>query len=57
MEGGALAQVAEAFGVPYLDIRAMSDLAGRDASFDFAAFVSEVAGSSAMILRHLLPML
>jgi adenosylhomocysteine nucleosidase len=51
------AQVAEAFGVPYLDIRAMSDLAGRDASFDFAAFVSEVAGSSAMILRHLLPML
>ena len=57
MEGGALGQVAEAFGIPYLDIRALSDLAGRDSRFDFAAFVSEVAGSSAMILRHLLPVL
>lgn len=57
MEGGALGQVAEAFGIPFLDIRALSDLAGRDSRFDFAAFVSEVAGSSARILRHLLPVL
>ena len=57
MEGGALGQVAEAFAIPYLDIRALSDLAGRDSRFDFAAFVSEVAGSSASILRHLLPVL
>ena len=57
MEGGALGQVAEAFAIPYLDIRALSDLAGRDSRFDFAAFVSEVAGSSARILRHLLPVL
>ena len=57
MEGGALGQVAEAFGIPFLDIRALSDLAGRDSRFDFAAFVSEVAGSSAVILRHLLPVL
>lgn len=57
MEGGALGQVAEAFGIPFLDIRALSDLAGKDSRFDFAAFVSEVAGSSALILRHLLPML
>ena len=57
MEGGALGQVAEAFGIPFLDIRALSDLAGRDSRFDFAAFVSEVAGSSALILRHLLPVL
>ena len=57
MEGGALGQVAEAFGVPFLDIRALSDLAGKDSSFDFAAFVSEVAGGSAAILRHLLPVL
>lgn len=47
MEGGALGQVAEAFGIPHLDIRALSDLAGKDSRFDFAAFVSEVAGSSA----------
>ena len=57
MESGALGQVAEAFAIPYLDIRALSDLAGRDSRFDFAAFVSEVAGSSARILRHLLPVL
>jgi adenosylhomocysteine nucleosidase len=55
MEGGALGQVAEAFAIPYLNIRALSDLAGRDSRFDFAAFVSEVAGSSAAILRYLLP--
>ena len=57
MEGGALGQVAEAFAIPFLDIRALSDLAGRDSRFDFAAFVSAVAGSSARILRHLLPVL
>ena len=57
MEGGALGQVAEAFGIPYLDIRALSDLAGRDSRFDFATYLSEVAGGSAMILRHLLPVL
>lgn len=57
MEGGALGQVAEAFGIPFLDIRALSDLAGKDSRFDFAAFVHEVAGSSARILRHLLPVL
>lgn len=57
MEGGALAQVCEAFGVGWLDIRALSDLAGRDSRFDFHAFVDEVAASSALILRHLLPVL
>jgi adenosylhomocysteine nucleosidase len=57
MEGGALGQVCEAFGLPWLDIRALSDLAGRDSRFDFAAFVDEVAASSAAILRRLLPVL
>ena len=57
MEGGALGQVCEAFGVPWLDIRALSDLAGKDSRFDFMAFVDEVAASSATILRRLLPVL
>ncbi len=57
MEGGALAQVCEAFGVGWLDIRALSDLAGGTSRFDFATFVEEVAASSAAILRHLLPRL
>lgn len=55
MEGGAVAQVADAFGVPWLVIRALSDLAGQDSRFDFLAFVDEVAASSAAILRRLLP--
>jgi adenosylhomocysteine nucleosidase len=57
MEGGALAQVAERLGVPWLEIRALSDLAGKDSRFDFAKFVNEVARSSARILRQLLPVL
>jgi adenosylhomocysteine nucleosidase len=57
MEGGALAQVAQRLAVPWLEIRALSDLAGKDSRFDFAAFVSEVAASSAKVLRHLLPVL
>lgn len=57
MEGGAVAQVAEAFGVPWLVIRALSDLAGRDSRIDFLAFVDEVAATSVTILRRLLPAL
>ena len=57
MEGGALAQVALRLGVPWLEIRALSDLAGKDSRFDFAQFVNEVASSSARILRQLLPVL
>jgi adenosylhomocysteine nucleosidase len=57
MEGGALAQVAEHLRVRWLEIRALSDLAGKDSRFDFAAFVDEVTASSATILRRLLPVL
>jgi adenosylhomocysteine nucleosidase len=57
MEGAALAQVAERLGVPWLEIRALSDLAGADSRFDFAKFVEEVARSSALILRRILPIL
>jgi adenosylhomocysteine nucleosidase len=57
MEGGALAQVARRLGLPWLEIRALSDLAGAESRFDFKAFVTEVAASSARILRRLLPVL
>lgn len=57
MEGGALAQVCEAFGIPWLVIRALSDLAGTDSGVDFNLFVEQVAISSARVLLHLLPAL
>jgi adenosylhomocysteine nucleosidase len=55
MEGGAVAQVSESFGVPWLIIRALSDLAGRDSAIDFAAFAEVVSAASAGILRRILP--
>ena len=57
MEGGAVAQVCEAFGIPWLVIRALSDLAGGNALFDFSTFVDQAAATSATILRRLLPVL
>jgi len=38
-------------------IRALSDLAGGNALFDFTAFVEQASATSATILRHLLPVL
>jgi adenosylhomocysteine nucleosidase len=57
MEGGSIAQVCEAFGIPWLVIRALSDLAGGNSRFDFASFVDQAAASSATIVRRLLPVL
>lgn len=57
MEGGAVGQVADAFAIPHLVIRALSDLAGAQSDFDFGRFVVEVAAGSAMIVRRLLPVL
>lgn len=57
MEGAAMAQACTAFGVPWLVVRALSDLAGSESRFDFKQFVDEVALSSALIVRRLLPVL
>jgi hypothetical protein len=47
----------EAFGLPWLVIRALSHLAGGNALVDFTTFVDQAAASSATILRRLLPVL
>lgn len=57
MEGGAVAQVAAAYGIPWVVVRALSDLAGHDSGIDFQAFAGVVAANSAAILRRLLPVL
>jgi adenosylhomocysteine nucleosidase len=56
MESGAVAQVAEAFGRPWLIIRALSDLAGEDSQIDFLAFVHEAARNAAATVLKILPL-
>lgn len=43
MEGAAVAQVCEAFGLPYAVIRTISDRADATAHLDFTRFVEQVA--------------
>ena len=57
MEGGAVAQVCENVGIPWVVIRALSDLAGRDSALDFSAFVAEVAAISAYLVRRIVGVL
>ncbi len=57
MEGAAVAQVAERFGVPALVIRALSDRAGEGSDMDFSAFLAETARIAAGIVRRVIPAL
>jgi adenosylhomocysteine nucleosidase len=57
MEGGALAQVAERFGAPWVVVRSLSDLAGADSHLDIMAFLHATAASAASVVRRILPVL
>ena len=50
MEGGAIAQTATANGVPFLLVRAISDLADHQANVSYEEFEQMAADRSAAIL-------
>ncbi len=54
MEGGAIAQVASIAGVPFIVLRAISDLADGSSPASFDAFEQETADLSAAILRRMI---
>jgi len=54
MEGAAVALVCDAFGVPFFILRAISDGADMDASFDFEAFLERSSRTSANFIQKML---
>ncbi|HEY5652657.1 MAG TPA: 5'-methylthioadenosine/adenosylhomocysteine nucleosidase [Acidimicrobiia bacterium] len=57
MEGAAVAQVADRYGVDHLAIRTLSDLAGSGSPADFTGFLDRVARQTVEVLRLVLPVL
>merc|ERR1719223_2731020 len=43
MENAAVAQICKAFGIPYLSLRALSDVLEGDANADFGNFCQQAA--------------
>jgi adenosylhomocysteine nucleosidase len=55
MEGAAVAQVARRFGVPWVVVRCLSDLAGASSHLDFASFLPVAAANAARAVRRIVP--
>jgi len=55
MEGAAVAQVAERYGIPCVVVRALSDRADRDSIRDIRAFLDETGRLAAAVLLRLIP--
>jgi adenosylhomocysteine nucleosidase len=58
MEGGAVAQVAERFGgLPFINVRCLSDLASSDSHVDFAAFLPAATRYASLVAHRLAPLI
>ncbi|MDO5494336.1 MAG: 5'-methylthioadenosine/adenosylhomocysteine nucleosidase, partial [bacterium] len=54
MESAALAQLAYKHDLPFVSVRAISDLCGEEAAEDFKFSLEEVSQRSADVVRHLI---
>ncbi|MCG1022282.1 5'-methylthioadenosine/S-adenosylhomocysteine nucleosidase [Sutcliffiella horikoshii] len=54
MEAAAIAQVCHAFEVPFVVIRALSDIAGKESNISFDQFLSKAALHSSMLIENML---
>ena len=54
MEGAAVAQVAQRYGIDHLAIRTLSDRAGDSSSVDFSEFLDRVARQTVAVVRVVL---
>jgi adenosylhomocysteine nucleosidase len=59
MEGGAVAQVAQRWGgdIPFVNVRCLSDLAGRSSHLDFRAFLPVAARYASLVAHRLAPVI
>ncbi len=53
MEAAAIAQVAHQFGVPFVIIRSLSDIAGKESEISFDQFIDRAATNSATFVMKM----
>ncbi|MGJ7912227.1 5'-methylthioadenosine/S-adenosylhomocysteine nucleosidase [Neobacillus sp. LXY-1] len=53
MEAAAVAQVAHRFGVPFVIIRSLSDIAGKQSEISFDQFIDKAATNSATLVMKM----
>ncbi len=54
MEGAAIAQVCHQFGVPFVVIRSLSDIAGKESPMSFDAYLEVAAKNSSLMVENML---
>ncbi|MGY3715443.1 5'-methylthioadenosine/S-adenosylhomocysteine nucleosidase [Sutcliffiella cohnii] len=54
MEAAAIAQVCHAFQIPFVVIRALSDIAGKESNVSFEQFLSKAALHSSQLIENML---
>jgi adenosylhomocysteine nucleosidase len=57
MEAAAIAQVAHPFGVPFMIIRSLSDITGKESDLSFDQFLEKAALHSASLVIKMVTLL